>query len=112
MYAGKIFDAITLGATPATAVAPPLRMDNAIAMSIHTQVSDPVLSTDLTYTYELSSNSDGPWVAGSVTIADHTSLDITDFSPEASKWIRFTVTNNDAVARTNLTTVLNMQEGT
>ncbi|GAF87247.1 unnamed protein product, partial [marine sediment metagenome] len=73
MYAGRIFDAIALGATPATSTSAALRMDSAIAMSIHTQVADPIASANVTYTYELSSNSDGPWIAGSVSIAAHTS---------------------------------------
>jgi hypothetical protein len=111
MYAGRIYDAVVIaGGGLATAVATPIRMDGAVSMSIHTQVATTTGGIDVTYTYDLSSNIDGPWAAGSVTIADHTALVVVDFVPEASKYIRMTVTNNDAAAVT-LTTVLNMQEG-
>lgn len=110
MYAGRIFDAeVIVGGGAGTAVAPAIRMDNVSSMSIQTQVADTAGGIDITYTYELSSNIDGPWSVGTVTIADHTALSITDFVPEAAKYIRVTVTNNDAAAVT-LTSVLNMQE--
>jgi uncharacterized iron-regulated membrane protein len=112
MYAGRMFDAIALGASPATATSDPVRMDAAEAMSIHSQVVDTAGTINITYTIELSSNSTGPWVASNTSIAAHTpSLDITGFSPESAKWIRLIVTNNDATAITNLTSVLSIQEG-
>jgi len=110
MYAGRIFDAEAIvGGGAATAVATPIRMDKASSMSIQTQVATTSGNIDLTYTYDLSSNIDGPWAAGSVSISDHTTLALTDFVPEAAKYIRMTVLNNDAAAVT-LTSVLTIQE--
>jgi hypothetical protein len=112
MYAGRVFDAeVIAGGGAGTATSPAIRMDEAEAMSIHTQVATTAGTINVTYTYQVSSNSDGPWVDGNISIAAHTpALDITGFSPEASKWIRIIATNNDASAVT-LTSVLNMQEG-
>ena len=115
MYAGRVFDAIALDATGGgndSATSAAVRMDSAIAMSIHSQVVTTAGSINVTYTYEVSSNIDGPFVAGNTSIAAHTALDVIGFSPEASKYIRMIVTNNDATAITVLTAVLNMQEGT
>ena len=112
MYTGRMFDAIALGATPATATSAAVRMDASEAMSIQSQVVTTAGTINVTYTYQVSSNSDGPWVDGNTSIAAHTpALDITGFSPEAAKWIRMIVTNNDATAITELTSVLTIQEG-
>ena len=99
MYAGRVFDAVAI-ANAASATSAAVRMDETIAMSIHTQVAATAGGINVTYTYELSSNSGGPWIAGSTSIAAHTTLDITGFSPEASKWIRMIATNGDAATVT------------
>lgn len=110
MYAGRIFDAEVVTGGGGTATSDAIRMDAASAMSVQTQVATTAGSINVTYTYQVSSNSDGPWVDGNVSITGHTALDVSDFAPEAAKWIRIVVTNNDA-ADVTLTAVLNMQEG-
>lgn len=110
MYTGRIFDALVIAnGTPATSAA--VRMDNAITMSIATQVATTAGSVNVAYSYELSSNKDSGFTAPTSpsSIATATALDIADFSPEASKWIRIIATNGDA-ADVTLTSVLNIQE--
>ena len=109
MYTGRMFDAVAI-ANAASSTSAAVRMDSAEALSIHTQVATTAGSINVTYTYEVSSNEDGPFVAGNTSIAAHTALDITGFSPEASKYIRMIATNGDASTVT-LTSVWNIQEG-
>ncbi len=110
MYTGRMFDAVLIANTGGTATSDAVRMDEAEAMSIHTQVATTAGSINITYTYEVSSSKDGPFVAGNTTIAAQTALDIIGFSPEAAKWIRLIATNNDG-SDVTLTAVLTIQEG-
>jgi CTP:molybdopterin cytidylyltransferase MocA len=111
MYAGRIFDAEVLAGAGGSATSAAIRMDNAETMSIHTQVATTGGSVNVAYTYELSSSNDANavWTTGDVPIATATALDVADFAPEASKFIRIIATNGDA-APVTLTAVLNMQE--
>ena len=114
MYAGRIFDAEVIAGGGGSATSAAIRMDQAITMSMHTQVATTAGAINVAYTYELASNNDANAVwttpVGAVTIDTATALDVADFAPEASKFIRFTATNGDA-APVTLTTVFNMQEG-
>ena len=110
MYVGRVFDAVLISNTGGTATSAAVRMDSAEALSIHTQVATTGGAIDVTYTYQVSSNVDGPFVDGNTSIASHTALDITGFSPEASKWIRMIATNNNG-SDVTLTSVLKIQEG-
>lgn len=113
MYSGRIFDAEVITGTGGTATSPAIRMENAVVMSIHTQIAATAGGINVAYTYELASSNDANavWTTPSspVTIGTHTALDISDFAPEAARYIRITATNGDA-ADVTLTAVLNMQE--
>ena len=113
MYAGRIFDADVVAGGGGTLTSPAVRMDNASTMSIHVQTATTAGAINVTFTYQLSSSNDANavWTTPSapVTIGTATALDVLDFATEASKYVRFIATNNDAAAVT-LTAVFSMQE--
>ena len=114
MNAAKIFDAVLVANTGGTATSAAIRMDEAMTMSLHTQIATTGGTINVTYTYELSTSNDATavWITPSapVTIGTAAALDVLDFAPEAAKFIRITATNNDG-SDVTLTTVLCVQEG-
>ena len=101
-------ESVTASGT-ATSSAVPIENANALALHVTTLSGT---SPDVTFTYSLSMD-DSTYVTpvSPVTIgANLSAADVLDFSPEASKYIKITVTNNNSVNAATVTANLAVQE--
>jgi len=77
-----------------------VNIEKAGALAVHTQ-SLVGAGADITYTYSVSTSTDGVFVPGEATIkANRTAIGVDDFAPEAASWIKLIITNNVAAVVT------------
>ena len=85
-------------------------VEKGIAFAVHLQTLTGT-APDITFTYQLSSSSDGVFITGNETIgANVGAVDIMDFAPEAGSYIQIIITNNNGVNTVTPRVVLAIQE--